>query len=622
MSGLGITPFLRKSPETGTRFRRAAGTRFCRAAGTFASGDDGAITILSLFLFIVMLAAAGLGIDTMRHEMARTHIQATLDSAVLAGAGAPADATAEDVKAIVEDYFDAAGLGDYLDTIDPEKDIVATLNSKSVTASANLKLDTYLMRLSGIDTLQAGGGSTAALASPRMEIVLALDVSGSMAGERLEKLKIAAKQFVTDVMSASDQGTTTISIVPYSWSVTPSDEMFEALSVDVRHNYSTCLEFVDSEYQTTAIDPTRAYGQMIYTSLNGSFGNVGIGDPTIHQSARNRSCYTDEYFRILPYATTVSALNAKIDSLKAAGSTSADIGMKWAAGLLDPAFAPVVDHLQQERTTTDADGKLVTYNIVDPDLEHVPALYSTGQVLKIVILMGDGANDWSYGLTDPNKLMDPDVTENHSLPDYRGPDSHLYKVEYTDDVFKYRYYVFNPNFISYHESGCNWGYWICVYESEDITNYYLYSTYWNDYTNMLDGSLLNPAQFDALPTTLPNFKSKDRLSWEQAWGLMTPLNYSFATGDYGPSSMFTMFGNGSTKPEVKDVRMSNICGAAKSNGIIVYSIAFDMGTFSSAAEKLENCASSEAHHYNATTVNISQAFGSIAANVQKLRLTQ
>lgn len=614
MSGLGITPSIRKTPSNGMRISRTA--------GRFVTRDDGAITILSLFLFVVMLAVAGLGIDTMRHEMARTHLQATLDSAVLAGAGAPADATAADVKLIVEDYFDAADLSQYLNTIDPETDIVASLNAKSVSASVELEMDTFLMRLSGVDTLTTAGGATAAIAAPRMEIVLALDVSGSMAGERLTKMKSAAKQFVTDVMSASDQGTTTISIVPYSWSVTPSDEMFEALSVDVRHNYSTCIDFLESDFEKTAIDPARSYGQTIYTSLTGSFGNIGIGDPTVTNTAYDRTCYTDEYFRILPYSNSVTALHNKIDSLKAAGSTSTHLGMKWAAGLLDPAFAPVVSSLQQTRTKTDSSGNLVTYSIVDPSINNTPALYSTGQVLKVAIVMGDGANDWTYGLDDPNGLMNPDIVENHTQPDYRGPDSNLYRVQYTDDVFKYRYFVFNPSFIAYSEMNCNTGYWVCVYESEDITNYYLYSTYWNDYTDITNGVYLTPAQFDALPTTLPNFESQERLSWEEAWGLMTPDFYSRTTFDYAPDNMFSKNGTGSIAPETKDDRMADICGATKSKGIVVYTIAFEMGEFDSAADRLENCASSPSQHFNATTLNISQAFGSIAANVQKLRLTQ
>ena len=186
--------------------------KFNTRVRAFASDDSGAMVILALFFFVIMLAAAGLGVDTMRHEMQRTHIQATLDSAVLAGAGAPAGATKEDIKDIVEDYFDAAGLQEYLHEIDPDKDIDAGINSKRVTASASMTMNTLLMKLSGVDTLNAGGGSTAAIASPKMEIVLALDVSGSMAGTRLTKMKEAAKEFVSDVLNKSDEGSTTIAI--------------------------------------------------------------------------------------------------------------------------------------------------------------------------------------------------------------------------------------------------------------------------------------------------------------------------------------------------------------------------------------------------------------------------
>ena len=56
-------------------------------------------------MFLFMLVMAGLGIDMMRYEMERTHLQATLDSAVLAGAGAPIGSEVDDVKAIIEDYF-------------------------------------------------------------------------------------------------------------------------------------------------------------------------------------------------------------------------------------------------------------------------------------------------------------------------------------------------------------------------------------------------------------------------------------------------------------------------------------------------------------------------------------
>ena len=112
----------------------------------FRKNEDGSMIILTLFIFIFMLAMAGLGIDSMRHEMHRAHLQATLDSAVLAGAGA---STEEQAKHVVEDYFAKSGMSDYLNAIG-EDDITMTLNTSSVAAKADFTMDTYLMKLSGV----------------------------------------------------------------------------------------------------------------------------------------------------------------------------------------------------------------------------------------------------------------------------------------------------------------------------------------------------------------------------------------------------------------------------------------------------------------------------------------
>ncbi len=181
----------------------------------FREEEDGGMTIIALFVFILMLCMGGISIDLMRHELERTQIQATLDGAVLAGAGAPAGATDAEIRAIVEDFFHKSGRGDYLNDLGDD-DIVATLNSRRVTASADATFNTYIMKLMGVNTLTAVGGATAEVRTPKLEVSLVLDVSGSMSGAKLANLKVAAKEFVSTLLASSDPGGSVISIIPFS----------------------------------------------------------------------------------------------------------------------------------------------------------------------------------------------------------------------------------------------------------------------------------------------------------------------------------------------------------------------------------------------------------------------
>jgi len=82
------------------------------------------------------------------------------------------------------------------------------------------------------------------------------------------------------------------------------------------------------------------------------------------------------------------------------------------------------------------------------------------------------------------------------------------------------------------------------------------------------------------------------------------------------------------KPDNKQVssaatdatRLSNVCTAAKANGVIVYTVGFEVS--GSATTQMTNCASSSAHYYPTSGSNITDAFKSISISIKKLRLTQ
>lgn len=65
-----------------------------------------------------------------------------------------------------------------------------------------------------------------------------------------------------------------------------------------------------------------------------------------------------------------------------------------------------------------------------------------------------------------------------------------------------------------------------------------------------------------------------------------------------------------------------MCDAMKAQGIIVYTVGFDLGGVAGAAEVLEECASSPSHFFNAADgAELRGAFQSIGRAIQQLRLT-
>ncbi|MDR9395324.1 MAG: Tad domain-containing protein [Roseovarius sp.] len=552
-------------------------------ARQFYRDEDGAAAIFILFFSVMLIMVAGIGADVMRHEMERAKLQATLDSAVLAGAGAAND---EDPREIVRDYFEKSNMGAYLDEFD-EDDVQTTLTSTRISASASMTMDTYLMKMAGQSQLSASGAATAEKRVPRMEIALVLDVSGSMGRNgKLGNLKTAAKEFVSTILDSSNPGETSISVIPFSWGVTPSDGIYNGLDVTETHNYSTCLRFDDSDYQETTIDPSTAYDQQIYTALYGDFQDHY--DPW-------RSCYTEDAFRVLPFSMDETDLHDKIDSLQADGNTSGHLGMKWGAAMLDPAFEPLAD-------------TLIASGEVDPRLDDVPASFTQPDTLKLVVMMGDGQNTTSY-------YFDRDSA-------YRGPDSDLKLVRYTEQQFDYAYYIYNESYRSNDESVCDRWWWECVYEAdgEEISAYYLHDRNDNRYWDYENADWVSESEFNNLPDTLEGFISSEALDWETTWGLMSPREYRDVTGNWGPWNDYT--GSERMNGSDKDRMMRDICGSTKDEGVIIYTIGFEISRGGNAETQLKNCASSFAHYFRAEGVNITDAFSAIASNVQHLRLTQ
>ena len=71
-----------------------------------------------------------------------------------------------------------------------------------------------------------------------------------------------------------------------------------------------------------------------------------------------------------------------------------------------------------------------------------------------------------------------------------------------------------------------------------------------------------------------------------------------------------------------DTNLHQICSVARSQGIIVFTIGFELGYSQHAQDVLAACASSDAHAYNAEAVDLEQTFSAVARTITQLRLTE
>ena len=341
---------------------------------SFKDDESGSLVIFAVFMVLMILTIGGIGVDLMRSERDRTVLQHTLDRAILSAADLDQTQTPQ---AVVDDYFETAGLESFLSNVTVDQGI----NYKTVGAEAQSITTTAFMKMAGVDTLNATAAGVAEERIANVGISMVLDISGSMEdGSKMTQLRSAATSFVNTVLSPENEDLVSVSLVPYSQHVNAGPKIYNELNTNHRHNYSHCVEMADSAYSETELDLSVTYDQMQHFQWNYSGAN----------QLTDTICPRYSYERITAFSQDASALNAQIAQLQPRAGTQIFMGMKWAAAMLDPAFNPVVN-------------ALVTSNDIDSVFDNRPAAFDDTETLKTVVLMTDGKNSssmriksWAY----------------------------------------------------------------------------------------------------------------------------------------------------------------------------------------------------------------------------------
>ncbi len=337
----------------------------------FSKEEDGVMTYFAFFMLFIMLLVGGIGVDLMQNEMQRTKLQATVDRAVLAAADLDQELTPQ---AVVNDYFDKAGLSDYLSAVSVDEG----LNYRIVQAQASTTSKTRFMKFMGVDELPVPAIGTAEERMANVEISMVLDISGSMGNNnKMPNMQDAAEVFIDTVLTEANEDLISINLVPYTAQVNAGETIFDMVA-NAQHPYSHCIDFEEEDFDATSLDFDMSYEHMQHFEAgwgwNGSNAENAIGNP---------GCPKRDYEEIVAYSQNATMLKNTVNSYSARANTSIHIGMKWGVAMLDPSFRPITQELNLNLEA-------------DAEFANRPVAYNDSETLKTVILMTDGENVPTY----------------------------------------------------------------------------------------------------------------------------------------------------------------------------------------------------------------------------------
>ncbi len=527
--------------------------------GRFVRDDSGSVTLFTLFLFILMALFGGIALDIMKYETTRTTLQQSLDRCTLMAAAMNQKLVPEEV---VRDCIKKAGLEDQLQSVK----VTQGLNFRNVEVVGKVDSKPFFMHMIGIDKFDAAGASKAEQNITNVEIVMVLDVSGSMSGAKLANLKTAASEFVDTMMTKDVNKRISIAVVPYNAQVNLGSALREKYNATNLHGVTdvNCLEVPPAANVTTAMPRNLAIPMMAYADIAYGTNTANAPLSPMDASARPRfdraSCPASTANIVRLPSQNVATLQGQINALQAAGNTSIMLGMKWGVALLDPSAQPMFSELA-------AEGAMAA------NLANRPFAHEDEESIKVVILMTDGEHVQHDRINDAFKTG--------PSPVYLSAGDGQYSMFHAGRAGPNKYWV--PHLSQWRAAPWNSGAGVAQQNWETVwANLKLTYVAWQFYGRALgtDGASRSAAYNAAMNTMRSGFASAGTMN----------------------------------------AQLQQTCQLAKESDVLVFGIAFEAPA--NGRNQIAQCASSAGHYFDATGLEIRSAFRAIASNLSQLKLTQ
>ncbi len=554
----------------------------------FVQGEDGNVTVMSLFFIAVLMMLAGISWDVNSHEYHRVKIQGTADRAVLAAADL--DQTM-DPEVVVKDYFEKVGYPDLVSTVN----ISEGLNFRTVSVLADAIVDVNSINGDVKTNAYMGGRAlNDALKSAEDRIAEERPSDEGMTDDEIRDQELENAQLIhatnltneriaeinDEWWEATENGTDTSEFMKYNGLT--YDELFEMVKAEVMAEAIEKTNFVKLRAMAEAEERVNNVEISMVLDISGSMGegnkmsNLRDAARTFVDAVINESTQDLVSVSIVPYSEHVSAgpdimneLNVDVNNPYSHCIEFSESDFDTARLRRDKQYDQV-QHFQWGYNGRDNDRSkpvcpIGTHEDVVAFSQDVSALkYKIGQLVPRGSTSIFAGMKWAAGLLDPdfntintalinNGAADPAFAARPAA--YDDYETLKTVVLMTDGQNHYSYRI-NDNYYANYSHAAHW-------------NRYNLNWYLSRYVN----------------------------SWQH-----NQFKYLKYWPDYG------------------DSLLSNVCDAAKEKNIVIWSIGFEVSDHG--ANVMRDCASSPSHFFRVEGVEIKEAFKAIARQINQLRLTQ
>lgn len=292
------------------------------AVARFKRDERGQFAILFAVTSIALTMMSGVALDTARLYSAKSKLDNAVDAAILATtrdltSGAISEKDAEEaVSNFLFSNIDANGSTGSVVKID---DINVDSTNKTVKIDAHLMLPMTLTAIAGINELKVATTSMAEYNDDRVEIAMALDVTGSMGNDlpsgqtRMEALKDAAANAIDILIpdTTVGQSRVRVGLVPYSASV----------------NVTPVLD--DIEY--TGVSQGCVVERTVSKPYANNFASNNHPVNGLNRNVGTSGCPSNE---IVALTSNAGTLRDNIAALGTSGYTAGHVGIAWTQYML------------------------------------------------------------------------------------------------------------------------------------------------------------------------------------------------------------------------------------------------------------------------------------------------